>query len=368
MVKWFSFTFSLAIWQKWVIPWMEDDPGLLAPELWAGRTIQHVQSARAMNVTGLLGIHWRTHTTDPTIRALFEAALYPALTVEQFYADWTEDAFGIDCGKLFVAIDSFALPRPCDWIVGPGSIVAQSFRASDYAFVDEFCRLESNGSDFQRENHRSWCEMFQFQRGLALTGAAYLHYNNSWTNYLASPSHSRALASLEARVALVAQWSEAGSHLLNYIDSPGDLGSVMNLQSLNAGYILDAPGAELAKALGMASLPPNATLGTSFPRKTQERIVVLTARDLLESGEDLVVKATWIGPSIVAGLVLKWRKANGKIHTTPMSQQGASNVFVSSLSAAQYGGHDFEYRVCLDDHCRMAWPPGSDWEYVAIAQ
>ena len=31
--------------QKWVIPWMEDDPGLTAIELWVNRTLEHGLSA-----------------------------------------------------------------------------------------------------------------------------------------------------------------------------------------------------------------------------------------------------------------------------------------------------------------------------------
>ncbi len=55
---------------KWVIPWMEDDPGLTAPELWVNRTLQHMEDALAYGATGLLGIHWRTGITSPQITAM----------------------------------------------------------------------------------------------------------------------------------------------------------------------------------------------------------------------------------------------------------------------------------------------------------
>jgi hypothetical protein len=30
---------------KWAIPWMEDDPGLTAPELWVNRTLMHMEDS-----------------------------------------------------------------------------------------------------------------------------------------------------------------------------------------------------------------------------------------------------------------------------------------------------------------------------------
>lgn len=32
---------------KWVIPWMEDDPGLTAPQLWVNRTLEHMNAAES---------------------------------------------------------------------------------------------------------------------------------------------------------------------------------------------------------------------------------------------------------------------------------------------------------------------------------
>ena len=42
---------------KWAIPWMEDDPGLTAPQLWINRTLQHMEDAKKYQCQGLLGIH-----------------------------------------------------------------------------------------------------------------------------------------------------------------------------------------------------------------------------------------------------------------------------------------------------------------------
>jgi hypothetical protein len=47
---------------KWAIPWLEDDPALTSPQLWAGRMRRDAADARRYGCDGLLGIHWRTRS------------------------------------------------------------------------------------------------------------------------------------------------------------------------------------------------------------------------------------------------------------------------------------------------------------------
>ncbi|MCX5646603.1 MAG: malectin domain-containing carbohydrate-binding protein [Phycisphaerae bacterium] len=59
---------------QWAIPWLEDDPGLLIPQLWVGRMRRDAADALAYGCTGLLGIHWRTRILGPNVSALAKAA------------------------------------------------------------------------------------------------------------------------------------------------------------------------------------------------------------------------------------------------------------------------------------------------------
>jgi hypothetical protein len=59
---------------KWAIPWMEDDPALTSPQLWAGRMRRDAVDARGFGCDGLLGIHWRTRILSPNVQALARAA------------------------------------------------------------------------------------------------------------------------------------------------------------------------------------------------------------------------------------------------------------------------------------------------------
>jgi hypothetical protein len=59
---------------KWAIPWLEDDPAMIIPQLWAGRMRRDAADALAHGCTGLMGIHWRTRILGPNVSALAHAA------------------------------------------------------------------------------------------------------------------------------------------------------------------------------------------------------------------------------------------------------------------------------------------------------
>ena len=59
---------------KWSIPWLEDDPGMTMPQLWAGRMRRDAADSLAYGCTGLMGIHWRTRILAPNVSALAQAA------------------------------------------------------------------------------------------------------------------------------------------------------------------------------------------------------------------------------------------------------------------------------------------------------
>lgn len=57
----------------WAVPWLEDDPGLTAPQLWAGRLRRDAADAAAYGCDGLFGLHWRTRSLAPNLAALAQA-------------------------------------------------------------------------------------------------------------------------------------------------------------------------------------------------------------------------------------------------------------------------------------------------------
>jgi len=59
---------------QWAIPWLEDDPAMIIPQLWVGRMRKDAVDAIAYGCTGLMGIHWRTRILGPNVSALAKAA------------------------------------------------------------------------------------------------------------------------------------------------------------------------------------------------------------------------------------------------------------------------------------------------------
>jgi len=59
---------------KWAIPWMENDPNLIAPQPWVGRMRHDAVDALRYGCTGLLGIHWRTKVLAQNVSALAAAS------------------------------------------------------------------------------------------------------------------------------------------------------------------------------------------------------------------------------------------------------------------------------------------------------
>lgn len=57
----------------WAIPWMEDDPALTSPQLWAGRMRRDAADALRYGCDGLLGIHWRTRILSANVLSLARA-------------------------------------------------------------------------------------------------------------------------------------------------------------------------------------------------------------------------------------------------------------------------------------------------------
>jgi len=59
---------------QWAIPWLEDDPNIVSPQLWAGRMRRDAFDALRYGCNGLMGIHWRTRVLGPNVSALAKAA------------------------------------------------------------------------------------------------------------------------------------------------------------------------------------------------------------------------------------------------------------------------------------------------------
>ena len=95
---------------KWVIPWMENDPNLVAPQPWAGRMRADAVDGRLLGCTGLLGIHWRTKQMMLNVAALADAAWDQSWTPASYKLEATELDDSLTLGAVGGTAAHFTAP------------------------------------------------------------------------------------------------------------------------------------------------------------------------------------------------------------------------------------------------------------------
>jgi hypothetical protein len=214
--------------------------------------------ARRYGCNGLMGIHWRTRVLAPNLGALAQAAwtqdpwnkspfdplplparaegpAYPSTL--DFYADWATHEFGRNAGPLAAAIlekVDCKLPRPADWVDGPGGIRPDarpwSEVARDYEFVDQFAtvgRLVKGAGNEARFEY--WRETFAYMRAMARLNCVWGAYNKVIEKVKAlKDAEARKNLALEQalplRRELVSRLAAVYDHMLATVSTMGELG------------------------------------------------------------------------------------------------------------------------------------------------
>ena len=292
--------------EKWDIPWLEDDPGLTAPELWLNRTLEHCAAAQSYNITGLQLIHWRTRQVSPQAAAGHAYAWNSSITSADFWLQWANAQFGpsiaSQAAAIFVSIDSFNLPRPVNWVTGPGTMTASSSQcgwASTYAFVDAFTQLRPSlladvavglADASNVENFDYWAYAFMYMRGIARMECDWDNYNNviSTIQKINDPNQRQQAARTQgfaARASLVQNVTRMIWDHLTRVTSFGDLGTITNMLSQSLYQAIGAGPTSVLENLAGESLPPNCMPATTYDPTLPPVLRVLVARSMLASGE-----------------------------------------------------------------------------------
>jgi hypothetical protein len=288
------------------------------------------------------------------------------LPADDFYRDWARAEFGPEAGEpiaaIFTRLDG-RLPRPADWVTGPGSIrpdgAAWSAVRPHYAFIDELEALRpriAGAGNLERFDY--WLDNFRCLRAMAQVRCAWGRYNVAIAaaRTKKSPQAQREIAreqALPARKELVAAFGELHRRLLATISNPGELGNVCNWQQQTMPVLLTGPGKELAALLG-EPLPPDAEPSKRY--LGPPRIIVPTVRTAIVSGESLrlTVVLAGIEPREAA---LHWRPlGGGEFRQSPLVHV-ARSVYAVAL-AGEAVRTDFEYFIRVVDAGGQArhWP------------
>jgi hypothetical protein len=386
---------------KWAIPWMEDDPALTIPQLWAGRMRRDAADALAYGCTGLMGIHWRTKVLSPNVSALAKAAwdqsgwnpspgkLSPQdkrdMPCADFYADWCRANFGAaaaaELAAMFTRLDggsppkvvedkdrTTGLPRPATWIDGPGGIEIKATpweqEKARYAFVEEMAALRPSikgAGNLERFDY--WLNTFRYLRAVGRIGCMRGELDGLIARIDAEKdaADKKQLAEQQAlplRLAMARQWEEIITLQLAATDTPGEMGTIANLEhhAYRQQHIIDAHDGKLAALLGQA-LPAEANPTGRY--LGQPRIIVPTTRSRAKTGEKLAVKVIVLDNEPPAAAALHWRSMGKGEYREIGLTRVARGVYTAELPPAQDEPIEYYITATTAKGKPLAWPAGA---------
>jgi hypothetical protein len=372
---------------KWAIPWLEDDPTMILPQLWAGRMRRDAADALAYGCDGLIGIHWRTQSISQNIAALARAGweqkgwntgLGRILTKEEaeknvdlpkrdldatdFYVDWARSEFGEEAAgqlaELFVRLDGTSpdnkekrlLPNPATWMDGPGGLnpdtIAWEQRAERYVFVDEMASyrpLIKGKGNLARFDY--WLNTFRYLREVGVLACTVGAYNQEATKIRKIENKQEQQESaknilLPLQIQAVNQLREVHRYLFSFINTYGELGNLANWQQHVMNLAFDQPVKELEKLIG-EKLPTEA-----YPDPTPvytSRIIVPEIRTSINKGEDFSMQLI-VTTDSPAKAELKYRVLGKKTYQTVALQPVGRKMYQVNIPANQLTD-DFEYYI-----------------------
>jgi len=383
---------------KWAIPWMEDDPGLTMPQLWAGRMKKDAYDAFNAGCNGLMGIHWRTTEIGPNVSALAYSAWDGTdvsagqidknlrdLPVKDFYNDWALASFGNEiaekAAEIFVSLDGLypkgdtsalfgpfmdryvKMPRPADWINGPGAVksdtVSWEKKQTLYSFVDKMESLRpmvKGKGNFDRFDY--WLNNFKYLRATGKLSCSLGNYNRKLAAIKkmkdkAEQKNGVANQLLPLRKQIISEMEESFNYLISIITSKGSMGNLCNWQQHISDLIIEKPGEELEALMGEK-------LGTEYlPGKEytgKSRMIVPTARTNIMTGEDLKLKIICFGFQ-PQNLVVEWKHLGEKTFMIISAIHVARGVYEAVIPSSEIKD-DFEYFIsCIDNTGKpVLWP------------
>ena len=256
-----------------------------------------VQSGSASQNINCGGEDYKEYRAD--LPALSKpGAVFPR--TDDFYRDWALAQFGPEvaaaAATIFTNIDG-RLPRPADWVNGPGGIKPDKRPwervCKEYEFVDELAALRANvkgGGNLERFDY--WLNSFRYMRAMAQVNCTWFMLTNAMGKAKAEqdPDARQTLAretALPLRVELVRLVGEVYDYLLATISNTGELGTLANWEQHLLPGLLEKTGKDLAELLGEA-LPANAHPSHVYHGPT--RVIVPTVRSSIPDGHGLELK------------------------------------------------------------------------------
>ncbi len=357
---------------KWAIPWLEDDPGLTIPQLWAGRMRRDAADARKYGCTGLMGIHWRTRILGPNVSALAHAAWDQTgwqgragtdsagtlryAPVDDFYADWARAEFGAgssrtDCRPLCPTRRPPAAPGQLGhW---PGEHQTRSRRPweqvaeGDMRFVDDLAALRPQvvgPGNLERFDY--WLNTFGYLRSVAEVRCVWARFNAAMDKARAEkdpdtrknacagigPSRPERTGQSVGRIAQV----PVGDG-----EQPRRDGQRVQLAAADAAGVVDHPRPGIGRVVGRRPAAPMPIPSKEYAGPP--RLFVPEVRTGITAGEIAEADGHHPGCETASSGIILAKAGERRIRPAPL-QHVARGVYAVTLPAEAVKD-DFEYYV-----------------------
>lgn len=358
---------------KWAISWLEDDPGLTAPQFWAGRVLKDGVDAYKYGCTGFMGIHWRTQILSPAFMALSYAGWnagqlnmpepdtmrdYPP---DALYLHWAGIQFGQNAAQkmagIFVKLDGKNnFPRPADWVKGPGSIRVNETPwekvEKRFSFIKDLENCKSliiGKGDEQR--YQYWLNTFYYTRAMAKTGCLLgqmqLIAGKIKREKDETIRRQQALQLLSLRNSAASEWERMETYLLETVNTTGAMGTIANLEDHNLGdlHLLTNEDSLITVVTG-DTVPP---LELPQTYTGESRLIITTRRTLLQRGESLDMKVRVLTNDSIRLVKIYWKPLGAKDfkNNIPLPRI-ARHVYQVHLSSHKFDNHSFEYYIKVE--------------------
>lgn len=310
---------------------------------------------------------------------------YPALaarardlSVDEFYLDWARSQFGdalaSEAGRIFTSLDGSPrewpnrashLPRPSDWVAGPGGIKVNrapwNVERARYAFVEELEALRASvRGEANLERFDYWLNTFRALREIGRLGCLRGELDECMERIAQRPDPvSKAVAArreaLPVRLELARSWERLLTAQLALVSNRGEMGTIGNLEQHVRRHLhfLDAHDAALAPLLG--GLPPEVEPTRAYLGKP--RVFVPTVRTEAGPGERLRVQVIVLDRESPRSANAHVRALGGGEYSIAPARHMGRGVYEVELPASEAS---FEYWIEAETSAGvLTWPPGA---------
>ena len=402
--------------EKWAIPWMEDDPGLTIPQLWVGRMRRDAADAYSYGCNGFFGIHWRTRELSMNVSALAKAAWEQPWNPEQlkritpedlnkylaimegpgrkirdmdsfdFYKDWCRIQFGDEifeeAAAIFASLDGVKektinlqsglsnLPRPANWINGPGGIQVNSHPwdsvKSGYDFIGRFEKLRplvtGNGN---LDRFDFWLNQFKYLESFGKLACTMGIYNKEVNKMTSLTDIGKKNFANEVLLPLVRQESlelrEIHKYLISAVSNWGGIGNITNWQQHNIPGQIYPQIKQIVQITGDSSWVKGL-----FPENITElsKILVPSPQTMIEEGNDYTVKLICFNIKPERAKIY-WRPLGVKEYSSADLEK-TSETYWKATIPSQSISDDFEYFIKVEDKKEYIFPASAPFINHAV--